>query len=135
MWFLFVFILLLELLFAFRNYQTSACIKNRQVLYALLLHHIGNSFLLYGWLFSNKLLLMLHILTVIGIAIYWKLNNNRCDLTIYINRMCGYPEDRPFHDLLDIIGLKELPMWNELGHYIFIMVGMLVSAWKIGYNK
>ena len=131
MWIVFVFILLLELILAFHNYQTSACINNKNVLYALLLHHVGNCFLLYGWIFSIKWILWLHILTVIGIAIYWKLNNNRCDLTIYINRMCGYPEDRPFHDLLDIIGLKELPLWNKVGHYLFILMGGLISIWKI----
>lgn len=134
MWVLFVFILLLELLLAFNNYQSSSCIHNREVLYALILHHIGNCFLLYGWLFSIRWILILHILTVIGIGIYWKLNNNRCDLTIYINKMCGYPEDRPFHDLLDIMELKELPMWNELGHYIFIFVGLLISSWKLWDN-
>lgn len=131
MWIVFVFILLLELLLALSSYQNTPCIHNREVLYALILHHIGNCFLLYGWLFSVKWILLLHILTVIGVFVYWKLNDNQCDLTIYINRKCGFPEDKPFHDLLDIIGLKELPMWNEVGHYIFILLGAATSAWKI----
>lgn len=131
MWILFVFILLLEVLLAFSNYQIRTCInRDEKALYLLLLHHVGNCFLLYGWLFSNKMILLLHILTVIGTAIYWKLNNNRCDLTIYINRKCGFPEYAPFHDLLDMSGLKGLKLWNEIGHYIFIILGCVISLYK-----
>jgi hypothetical protein len=131
MWVLFVFILLLEVFLAFSKSQIKTCVnKDKNALYLLLLHHVGNCFLLYGWLFSNKVILLLHIFTVIGTAIYWKVNNNRCDLTIYINRECGFPENAPFHDLLDMSGLKSVPMWNEIGHYIFIVLGCLISVYK-----
>ncbi len=128
----FIFIVLLEILLDFTSEKTLACIKEHPyVIYILIIHHIGNCFLLYAWLFSNKYILSLHVLTVLGTTIYWYFNNNRCDITVDVNKICGWHKDKPFRDLLDIIGIKKIVLWNEVWHYLFIIIGGSISLWKI----
>lgn len=130
---LFIFIVSISTLLDLLSKDTNNCIVNskKPILKLLIIHHIGSAFLLYGWLFNNYILLLLHILTVLFTTIHWLLNNNKCALTVYINRECEWPEDKPFHDILDMIGLKSIKSWNELWHYIFIITGMLISIFKI----
>lgn len=132
MWLLFVSIVILEIILDFANRETSECVRSNPIAGWLLIgHHITSCFLLYGWLFSNSFILLTHVLVVLGTIIYWKSNNNLCDMTIYVNEKCGWHRDKPFHDLLDMVGLKDKPMWNELGHYLFIIAGGLISFWKL----
>lgn len=132
--FVFIFIVLLEIFLDFTTEPTSSCIKEKPyVMYILTTHHIGNCFLLYAWLFSNKYILFLHVLTVIGTSIYWYFNNNRCDITLDVNEICDWHKDKPFRDLLDMTGIKKIALWNEVWHYLFIIIGALISSWKILY--
>ena len=135
MWKLFIFIISLETLIDILSKQTSNCIINSQkpILELLVLHHVSSGFLLYGWLFNDYILLWFHILTVLFTASHWLLNDNKCALTVYINKECDWPENKPFHDILDMIGLKSIKSWNELWHYIFIICGMFISMFKL-YN-
>lgn len=137
MWKLFTLIISLETLVDLLNKHTSKCIINSQkhILELLIFHHISSGFLLYGWLFNNKILLSLHIITVLVTAIHWITNNNKCALTVYINNECDWPENKPFHDILDMIGLKQIKSWNELWHYVFIILGMFISVYKLYMSK
>lgn len=128
----FIYYFLLNTVLDISNKNTNLCIqKNPSVLFILILHHFLSSFLLVGWLFDLKYILLLHILVVLGIIIYWQSNDNLCGLTTYVNKICGWNEEKPFHDLLDMVGLKKLKGWNEIGHYIFIIVGACISLFKI----
>lgn len=132
MLFVFLFIVLLEILLDFTTKPTSLCIKEQPyIIYILTLHHVGNCFLLYAWLFNNKYILLLHIMTVLVTTIYWYFNENRCDITIDVNKLCGWNKDKPFRDLLDMSGLKKVALWNEVWHYLFIIIGGMISLWKI----
>lgn len=134
MWLLFLAVLLLEIILDFASRQTSECVQaNPTAGWLLLLHHIMSCFLLYGWLFSNSLILLIHVIVVIGTVIYWKNNENMCDLTLRVNEICGWSRDKPFHDLLDISGVKAKPWWNDYGHYIFILIGGIISLWKLAH--
>lgn len=124
-------ILILEIVLDFTNKKTYNCInKKPKIAKVLLLHHILNVFLMYGWLFDDKKINVIHILVVIGIIFYWKFNENKCNMTVEVNRECLWNEDEPFNDLLNMIGLKKLPMWNEIIHYLIIIIGGLISLYK-----
>jgi hypothetical protein len=128
----FIYYFLLDTIFDIFSHHTTTCITNHpHILLILILHHLISSFLLVGWLFNYKSILLLHIFVVIGTIIYWRRNENLCGLTTYVNNICGWDHEKPFHDLLDIIGLKRLKAWNEIGHYIFILVGACISLYKI----
>lgn len=131
---IFIIIVLLEIILDFITEPTASCIKEHHyAIYILITHHIGNCFLLYAWLFSNKYILFLHVVTVLVTIIYWYFNNNRCDITVDVNKICGWHKDKPFRDLLDMSGLKKIALWNEVWHYLFILIGALISSWKIIY--
>ena len=132
MWKFFILLIVLEIVLDFNTSQTYQClIDNHAVILPLIIHHIANGFLLYGWILIHRVFLFAHLIIVIAIIVYWKTNNNRCDLTIYVNRLCHWHKDKPFHDLLDMIGLKSTYLWNEYGHYLFITFGAVISLWKI----
>jgi hypothetical protein len=128
----FIYYFVLNTIFDIFSKDSIICIRNHpKILFILILHHFLSSFLLVGWLLQYKPLLLLHIFVVIGTIIYWRQNENLCGLTTYVNNICGWNQEKPFHDLLDIIGLKKLKSWNEMGHYIFIIIGASISLYKI----
>lgn len=131
----FIYYFILDTILDIFSYNTIQCIKSHpRVLPILIYHHLISCFILAGWLFNFTPILLVHILAVIGTIIYWRYNDNLCDLTVYVNKICGWNEIKPFHDLLDIIGLKRLKTWNELGHYLFILSGACISLYKIINN-
>ena len=114
---------------------TKTCINNNHVVfYILLLHHFISCFLIAGWIFNYKPILLLHFIIVISTIFYWFFNNNLCDLTVYVNKLCGWNENQPFNDLLNVIGLKKIKAWNEFWHYLLIIIGGFVSLYKIVYK-
>jgi len=135
MWKLFVFIVLLEIALNFTMRDTFECIKDHyNVVFWLILHHISNCFLNYGWLFNNMIILSIHLLTTISTLIYWLSNSNLCDLTVYVNKICGWDENASFKDLLYMSGIKSIPFWNKIWHYVFIILSGCISIYKIRRN-
>ena len=115
----------------FHNLTRNCIYEHPIILFVLILHHFLSCFLLGGWLFDYKPLLIIHIITVITTVIYWRNNDNLCDLTMWVNEQCGWAHKKPFRDLLDVIGLKNVRNWNEYGHYIIILLGGMFSLYKI----
>ena len=127
--YLFVSFLLGEIIVDWMRPATRECVHNNPLIAtAILIHHVFNAFLLFGWLIPSTAVRYAHILTVLFTVIYWKWRYNRCDLTVYVNRTCGWNLDEPFYDLLAYVGIKHLPLWNELGHYIVIIVSLAMSV-------
>jgi hypothetical protein len=130
--YIFYFIVLLELIIDATNSQTNMCMRrNLNATLLIILHHISNSFLLYGWIINNHIASALHIIVVLFTILHWRFNRNRCALTVKVNQQCGWDENKPFHDILDAIGLKRLPAWNEIWHYVFIAVGAGISMFRV----
>jgi hypothetical protein len=129
---IFIYYFILDTIVDLSHNLTMDCIfKHPAILFVLIFHHFVSCFLLGGWLLDYKPLLMIHIITVITTFIYWRNNENLCDLTIFVNEKCGWKRDKPFRDLLDVVGLKNMRSWNEYGIYILIVLGGLVSLYKI----
>lgn len=132
MWLLFISIILLEITLNLTRPDTMKCIKsNPKSLFWLIFHHIANCFLLYGWILNNITLLSIHVLVCLSTIIYWIINSNLCDITVYVNRICGWNDNEPFHDLIYMTGLKKFPLWNNLWHYILVLIISCISIYKI----
>ena len=128
----FIYYFLLNTFLDLFSQPSQNCIQNHpRISIILILHHFLSSFLIVGWLLQYKPILLLHIFVVIGTIIYWRQNENLCGLTTYVNKICGWNQEKPFHDVLDIIGLKKIKAWTELGHYIFIIIGASISLYKL----
>lgn len=136
MWKLLILIILLEIILDFSTSDTMICIKNHpKIIFRLALHHIINCFLLYGWILDNPILLLIHILIAISVVIYWLLNSNLCDLTVDVNETCGWKKDSPFKDLLYMSGIKSIPNWNRLWHYVLVLIVASISIYKLSLKR
>ena len=132
----FFYYFLLDTLVDILHPSSKLCINNNpQVLFILVLHHFINCFLLVGWIFNSKSMLLLHFIIVIGTIIYWGINDHLCDLTVYVNKLCGWDEKQSFNDLLNIIGIKKIKSWNKFWHYLVIAFAACISLYKIVYYK
>jgi len=54
--------------------------------FLLIFHHIVSVYGYFGWLLFNPIY---HLILCVLALIHWKLNNDRCELTIINNRFCG----------------------------------------------
>lgn len=130
--YIFILVILLEIILDFSMPETMKCIRSHpEVAIKLILHHVVNCFLLYGWILDNIILLWFHVLVSILVIIYWLSNSNLCDLTVDVNNVCGWKKDVPFKDLLYISGIKSIPNWNSRWHYILVVAFASTSLYKI----
>lgn len=136
MWKIFVFIVILEITLDFMISPTIECIKKSpNVGFWVILHHITNCFLLYGWIFNNVLLLKLHIFICLVTTFHWIINSHLCDLTVYVNEACGWEETAPFRDLLYMIGIKTNPYVSIIWYYMLVIFLSFISYYKILNHK
>lgn len=89
---------------------TKSCLSldfERWVIY--LGHHLFDVFLVWSFLFLTKPIEFLaHFLLAIGVAIHWATNNNECELTVYMNKLCGYPADQWLDSIKNKLGLRSI---------------------------
>lgn len=132
MWKVLIFIVLFEIILNFSTSDTIECIKNHpEIISKLVIHHIFNCFLLYGWLLDNSILLLVHVTTSISTIIYWLSNSNLCDLTVNVNDVCRWKKNAPFKDLLYMSGIKSIANWNSFWHYILVVGVASISVYKL----
>jgi hypothetical protein len=87
-----------------------------------IIHHFLDVFLFWSFLFlTESVEFILHILLVIGVAIHWFSYENRCVATVFLNRLCGFPEDEWMDSLKNMTGLR-----NVSEYFQFIWLGILV---------
>ena len=96
--------------------------------YALyFLHHALDVFLFWGPLFLSKPSEFIgHFLFAIIVGIHWFTYGNRCILTVWMNRACGYAEDRWLDSLKNMTGLRAV---NEYFHFIWVGALMVYDLW------
>lgn len=129
-----LFISLVSLILDLQDENTSKCVdSHHEILYVLVIHHIFDTFLYFGWLFNEKIILLIYILTVIFIMIYWILNANRCDMTLYVDKICGWNNDVMFNDFFARFGLKSYDLWNNFGNYLLLIFLALFCVHKYVY--
>ena len=136
---LFVLLILISIIMDIRDKKTRDCLlqvskeKRIKLISILIFHHIINIFANFGWLFDHPVLLSFYIISPVFMLIYWKMNNNKCDVTLWANKICGWEGDTYFNDLFNIIGLKQYEMWHSFYHKVFLGVGMSIACYKL-YN-
>jgi hypothetical protein len=104
---------------------SSACNQldiKRLAIYAA--HHAFDVFLFWSPFFlTTPLEFKVHIAAAILTGIHWFSYNNRCILTVEMNRLCGFPQDNWLDSLKNRLGLKE-----TLGsNFHFLWIGALIA--------
>jgi hypothetical protein len=79
----------------------NECYKTCPNVYMILfLHSIIWIFTYIGCFYKNKKILILYLSLFIILPIHWLSNNNRCILTEYVNKLCGFDINRKYDRLL-----------------------------------
>lgn len=119
--------------------QTNPCIQDKKytsvnVFAILFVHHVLNVFVNFGWLLNDVNLLKLYVMTPVIVALHWATNDNKCIVTQWVNRMCGNPDTEYLHDLLYMVGFKDLKYYDPL-HYSYLAIGVGLSIYKLRVLK
>ncbi len=136
--YIFIILIFLSLIIFFIDYFSNNLQKcllkkknNTKLIFISLIHHIFNIFMHFGWIFNNKRILMFYLLLPVITLIHWKTNNDKCILTESVNKICGFSRNNLFNDLFNMIGLKKYKLWNQKYHYVFLIVAILITIYKI----
>jgi hypothetical protein len=95
----------------------------------LLFHHVVSVYIIFGCFLFNPLY---HLVFVCIVLAHWKLNNNRCEITLITNRECGIDEKTQFQDFLQTLNIsKQYPNI----HWLLLPILGLVDIYRISKNK
>jgi hypothetical protein len=100
----------------------------------LLFHHIIGFFTTFGWLSSNKYMLILYVFTTLSVIIQWNimriLGKGKCIITNNTNRICKlkkYEKLKTWSVMLKIDKYKSVSIIK----YIYMIFGILFAIKKI----
>ena len=138
----FILITLFSFVYSVKQYDTlnkSSInkVSDFDILLCLFIHNIITVFLLFGWLIGiltkNKSILILHILTVLIVLVLWRMNNNYCILTIYVNRKLNIHDKESFKDFQQIVkgnnkhSKTDIQVHVLIIAIIFTIIGLLIN--------
>jgi len=106
------------------KYKTSLIYLN------LYFHHLLNVFLNYGWISDDPVVLKIYLVLPLFVLLHWKTNNEKCAVTQHANYICGNPDEEYLHDILYLLGIKNLEYYNVI-QGIILLGGMLIAVRKL----
>ncbi len=96
----------------------DTCNPGLYALFLYLTHHLLDIYLFFSIFFlQTKLDFMLHALLVILIIIHWLTYDNKCILTVIMNRECGYPDEMWLDSIKKRLELRNI---SEYFHFIWL---------------
>jgi len=125
----FLFIYFLQIFLTFPKFSHTCKALNLVSYGTYFTHHLLDVFLFWAPLFlttTNEFII--HIIVSIGVIIHWFTYNNRCIATVYMNRLCGYPEDDWLDSLKNMLGLRNI---SEYFHFIWIGLVLVYDIYMI----
>lgn len=128
--YIFLILFFINLYIDFSTKETQKCIKkNSNVIIILIIHHFFSTFLHFGWVIQNKIVLKLYICIGLFTIINWTLFNH-CQVTTYTNKMCTVDSSNKYSYFQDIVwwfGLKDCNIWNNYLHAIYIILCIMIA--------
>lgn len=103
--------------------------KCKQPIYTLILlyiHHLCASFIYFGWISKHKIILKLHILSILFVIILQYNNNMICPSTEIVNNNCNINRTSYLRDFLYFANIKH----NNL-YYTYVFLSFCISCYKI----
>ena len=128
-WEIFLGIFILQIAFTLPRFYNTCKSKSAYAWSLYFFHHLFDVFLFWSFLFlTTKLEFGLHLLIVIGVVIHWFTYDNKCIITVLMNRECEYPEDEWLDSLKNMLGLRNV---NEYFHFIWMFLVALQDIYKL----
>ena len=118
---------------------TKKCLrKNKDIKFKILvltiLHHFLQIFANFGWLFNNKIILIIYVTLPIILLIHWENNKQKCKLTQIFNEICNLKDNRKFNDIYYYLGFKKYDIFNNYLHHIYLLIVILIAFYKLFYK-
>lgn len=128
-WELFSLILLLQYALTLPHFVKTCERKTLYTWFLYIFHHIFDVFLFWSFLFlTSKLEFGLHLLTLLGVVIHWFTYDNKCIITVLMNRECGYDENQWLDSLKNMLGLRNV---HEYFHFIWMFALAIQDIYKL----
>jgi hypothetical protein len=128
-WMIFLFVFMLQILLTLPRFLQTCESKTLYTWSLYIFHHLFDVFLFWSFLFlTTKFEFGIHLLILIGVVIHWFSYDNKCIITVLMNRECGYPEDHWLDSLKNMLGLREI---NEYFHFIWMALLALLDIYKL----
>jgi hypothetical protein len=129
-WFVFFLVVGIQITLTLPRFLETCESKTTYTWSLYVFHHLFDVFLFWSFLFlTTKFEFGLHFLMLIGVVIHWFTYDNKCIITVLMNRECGYPEDQWLDSLKNMLGLRNV---NEYFHFIwmFLLAGQDIYKLK-----
>lgn len=109
--------------------------RQRQIAIILitLIHHFIVVFGLFGWLFNNKIFLIVYIVLIVVMIVQWKITGGVCVITKSVSILADNPEYKRFNDVYKIIGLKRL-IPPKILYYGSLSIFVGIALYKIFFK-
>ena len=114
-------IYLAQVIVTFPNFRNTCERLNFERLSLYFIHHILDVFLFWSFLFlTTRKEYIVHLITMVVVALHWITNNNNCIATEYMNKLCGYNQNQWLDSLKNMFDLRK---YSE--YFLFIWLGLL----------
>jgi hypothetical protein len=128
-WIIFFIVFLLQITLTLRKFIDTCESKTLYTWTIYILHHILDVFLFWSFLFlTTKFEFGLHLLILVGVVIHWFTYDNKCIITVLMNRECGYPDDMWLDSIKNMLGLRNI---NEYFHFIWMFLLAAQDIYRI----
>ena len=113
------------------NYECSERPISTQILHFF--HHFINMYGLFGWLFTNKILLGIYVfvpvLVVIHQHIFYK---HKCEVTEYVNAQCNIKNGDVLRDLFYFLKIKSAAKRGKVftSFNLYLLITWLIGVYK-----
>lgn len=108
------------------NNLYNNCKQPVYTLTLLYIHHLFASFIYFGWLSQHKIILKLHIFSILFVMILQYNNNMICFLTELVNNNCNINRTNYLRDFLYFTNIKQYNLY-----YTYIFISFCISCYKI----
>jgi hypothetical protein len=128
-WLMFLFVFVLQILLTLPRFLQTCESKTLYTWSLYIFHHAFDIFLFWSFLFlTTNVEFGIHLLILIGVVIHWFTYDNKCILTVLMNRECGYPEDEWLDSLKNMFGIRTI---HEYFHFTWMALLALQDIYKL----
>lgn len=128
-WEIFFLIFIVQIVITIPHFVKTCKSKSLYTWLLYIAHHAFDVFLFWSFLFlTTKLEFTVHLTLLIVTVIHWFTYDNKCIITVLMNRECGYPEYQWLDSLKNKLGLRGV---NEYFHFIWMAALAVQDVFKI----
>ncbi len=128
-WEILGFLFGLQILLTIRHFLQTCKSKTLYTWLLYIFHHLFDVFLFWSFLFlTTEVEFTIHFIILICVVIHWFTYDNKCIVTVLMNRECGYPEEEWLDSIKNMLGLRNV---SEYFHFIWMFLLAIQDIYMI----